>query len=109
MCINEFIYAGVCLAKFASGFNTQALGSTDKKGNDYFGMFQISDDYCKKGSKKSCGASCTDLVSDNILPSATCALNIFQKEGFAYWPAWKNNCKDIDVSRFIDRCDIKPK
>ncbi|GFQ81790.1 lysozyme, partial [Trichonephila clavata] len=74
------IIAGACLAKYASGFNTQALGPTDKNGNDYFGIFQINDKYCKKGTKMSCGVSCTELVSNNILPSATCALNIYQKE-----------------------------
>ncbi|GFU28048.1 lysozyme [Trichonephila clavipes] len=100
-----------CLAKYASGFNTQALGPTDKNGNDYFGIFQINDKYCKKGTKMSCGVSCTELVSNDILPSATCALNIYQKEkdGFASWPAWKNNCKDMSVTRFIDKCNIPPK
>ncbi|GFR15416.1 hypothetical protein TNCT_589031, partial [Trichonephila clavata] len=41
-----------CLAKYASGFNTQALGPTDKNGNDYFGIFQINDKYCKKGTNE---------------------------------------------------------
>ncbi|GBM74633.1 Lysozyme [Araneus ventricosus] len=100
----------VCLAKFASGFNTKALGPTDKNGNDYFGLFQINDNYCKKGTKKSCGVSCTELVSDDILPSATCALNIYNKEGgFSNWPAWKNNCQNLDPNRFINNCNIKPK
>ncbi|KAG8195863.1 hypothetical protein JTE90_001102 [Oedothorax gibbosus] len=99
-----------CLAKYASGFNTQALGSTHKDGSDDFGIFQINDKYCRKGTKNGCGVSCTDLVKDDITPSATCALKIFNdnKKSFDVWPSWKN-CKNMDVSRFIEKCDLKPK
>nr|ADV40286.1 putative lysozyme precursor [Latrodectus hesperus] len=98
-----------CLAKHASGFNTQAIGETHRDGSDDFGIFQINDKYCRRGTKTSCGVSCTDLVSNDIVPSASCAMSIYKKEGFAHWPAWKNNCKGHDVSRFIDKCEVRPK
>ncbi|GFU28034.1 lysozyme C-1 [Trichonephila clavipes] len=97
----------VCLAKFASGFNTQALSKSYADGSHDFGLFQINDKYCRLGSVDSCGVSCTDLVSDDIVKSAKCALKIFQKEGFKAWPAWKNNCQAIDTSRFIIKCSLK--
>ncbi|XP_015906492.1 lysozyme 1B-like [Parasteatoda tepidariorum] len=97
-----------CLAKYASGFNTQAVGETHKDGSDDFGIFMINDKYCRKGTKTSCGVSCTDLVSDNIEHSATCALAIMEKEGFSHWPEWKN-CQHIPTLRFIDKCDVSPK
>ncbi|GFQ85799.1 lysozyme C-1 [Trichonephila clavata] len=57
----------VCLAKFASGFNTQALSKSYPDGSHDFGLFQINDKYCRLGSADGCGASCTDLVSDDIV------------------------------------------
>ncbi|KAG8195866.1 hypothetical protein JTE90_001104 [Oedothorax gibbosus] len=96
----------VCLAKFASGFNTQALSQQYKDGSYDFGVFQINDKFCKLGSKYNCGVSCTDLVKDDITPSARCALKIFEKNGFKDWPAWKNSCQDIDTSRFIVKCSL---
>ncbi|CAL1289119.1 unnamed protein product [Larinioides sclopetarius] len=49
----------VCLAKFASGFNTQALSPAYKDGSYDFGIFQINDKYCRLGSTNSCGVPCT--------------------------------------------------
>ncbi|KAF8792083.1 lysozyme C-like [Argiope bruennichi] len=98
----------VCLAKFASGFNTQALSPTKKDGSNDFGIFQINDKYCRLGSTNSCGVPCTDLVQDDIVQSAKCALKIYQKEGgFKAWPAFNNNCQAIDTSRFIIKCSLK--
>ncbi|XP_035215401.1 lysozyme C, tracheal isozyme-like [Stegodyphus dumicola] len=97
----------VCLAKFASGFNTQALNGPLSDGSYDFGIFQINDKYCKAGSKQSCGVSCTDLVKDDPIPSAKCALKIFDKEGFGHWSSWKNNCQNIDTSRFITKCLLR--
>ncbi|XP_015906495.1 lysozyme C, tracheal isozyme [Parasteatoda tepidariorum] len=99
----------VCLAKFASGFNTQALSEEQKDGSFDFGVFQINDKFCRLGSKHNCGVPCTDLVKDNVRPSASCALKIFQKEGFKQWPAFKNNCQNIDTSRFIIKCSLRRK
>ncbi|XP_054724462.1 lysozyme-like [Uloborus diversus] len=97
----------VCLAKFVSGFNTQALGGPYPDGSYDFGVFQINDRYCKLGSKESCGVPCTDLVKDNLLPSAKCALKIYQKVGFQAWPKWKDNCQNQDTLRFISKCSLK--
>ncbi|GFS58730.1 lysozyme [Nephila pilipes] len=97
----------VCLAKFASGFNTQALSKPYPDGSHDFGLFQINDKYCRLGSADSCGVSCTDLVSDDITKSAKCALKIFQKEGFKLWPTWRDNCQAIDTSRFIVKCSLR--
>ncbi|GIX86711.1 lysozyme C [Caerostris darwini] len=88
----------VCLAKFASGFNTQALSAEYKDGSHDFGIFQ--------DPQHSCGVPCTELVNDDITPSARCALKIFEKEGFKAWPAWRNNCQAIDTSRFIVKCSL---
>ncbi|GIY17668.1 lysozyme C [Caerostris extrusa] len=96
----------VCLAKFASGFNTQALSAEYKDGSHDFGLFQINDKYCRLGSTNSCGVPCTELVNDDITPSARCALKVFEKEGFKAWPAWRNNCQAIDTSRFIVKCSL---
>ncbi|GBN83201.1 Putative lysozyme C-2 [Araneus ventricosus] len=98
---------GVCLAKFASGFNTQALSPARKDGSYDFGIFQINDKYCRLGSTNSCGVPCTALVQEDITQSAKCAIKIFQKEGFKAWPAFGNNCQAIDTSRFIVKCSLK--
>ncbi|KFM64933.1 Lysozyme, partial [Stegodyphus mimosarum] len=97
----------VCLAKFASGFNTQALHGTYSDGSDDFGIFQINDKYCKKGAKITCGVNCTDLVSDDIVPSAKCATEIYKREGFSHWPAWKNNCRDKSPTWYIQKCELQ--
>ncbi|KFM60871.1 Lysozyme C-1, partial [Stegodyphus mimosarum] len=97
----------VCLAKFSSGFNTQALHGTYSDGSDDFGIFQINDKYCRKGTKISCGVNCTDLVSDNIVLSAKCATQIFKREGFSHWPAWKTNCRHKSGTWYIQKCALR--
>ncbi|XP_054724460.1 lysozyme C-like [Uloborus diversus] len=97
----------VCLAKFASGFNTEAVNGPYKDGSYDFGIFQINDKFCRKGTKESCGVRCTDLVSNNVTLSAICGLVIQKKQGFNYWPSWENNCRNKDSSFYLQKCEFK--
>ncbi|KAM8972472.1 lysozyme C-2-like [Pelodytes ibericus] len=71
----------ICLAKYESGFNTQAVDN-DGWSRDY-GIFQINSRWwCNDGitanAENACGVCCYTLLEDNILPDIECAKRIVQ-------------------------------
>lgn len=37
------------------------------------------------------------LLDDDIRDDTACAVKIFQREGFKYWPLWNTRCKNDDM------------
>ncbi|XP_045506990.1 uncharacterized protein LOC123703135 isoform X2 [Colias croceus] len=88
-----FLSNWVCLIEQESGRNTSAMvvKSTRKQ---YYGLFQIGNEYCKEGRKGGkCNVACEALLDDDIRDDCACALQVFEEEGFKYWSKWENRCK----------------
>ncbi|XP_076140505.1 lysozyme C II-like [Alosa pseudoharengus] len=100
----------VCLAKWESDYNTQAINRHNTDGSTDYGIFQINNNYwCKDPNFKSkangCGISCSALLSDNIQPSINCAKRIASEQGMSAWVAWVKHCQG-DTRSYIAGCGV---
>ena len=86
--------AWVCIAKFESEYNTQAVGPPNTDGSQDYGIFQINSLYwCAPPSgafsHNMCGIRCQDLLVDSVQPSLGCSQKIKNAQGWAAWTMWK--------------------
>ncbi|XP_050668528.1 lysozyme-like [Leptidea sinapis] len=88
-----FLSNWVCLVEQESNRNTSAhVVKTSRK--QYYGLFQIGSEWCKEGRKGGkCNIACESLLDDDIKDDCTCALQVFEQEGFKYWSKWESRCK----------------
>ncbi|XP_053620059.1 leucine-rich repeat-containing protein 15 [Plodia interpunctella] len=88
-----FLSNWVCLIEQQSERNTSAL-ITKSPRRKYYGLFQIGSEWCKEGRRGGkCDISCEALLDDDIKDDSTCALKVFELEGFKYWSKWEARCK----------------
>ncbi|XP_036624050.1 sperm acrosome membrane-associated protein 3 [Trichosurus vulpecula] len=98
----------VCLAYYASGFNTASLVYEADRSTDS-GIFQINsrlwcNDYHTPMVNK-CKIQCNDLLNTDLKDDIACAMRIArQPQGLASWETWKNNCQGKDLGIWIDGC-----
>ncbi|XP_076791343.1 sperm acrosome membrane-associated protein 3 isoform X3 [Arvicanthis niloticus] len=100
----------VCLAYYASGFNTAAVDH-EADGSTNNGIFQISSrKWCKNlapNGPNFCRIYCTDLLKNDLKDSVMCVMKIVQEPlGLGYWEAWRHHCQGRDLSDWVDGCDF---
>nr|XP_019835919.1 PREDICTED: sperm acrosome membrane-associated protein 3 [Bos indicus] len=103
-------YAGICLAYFASGFNTGAVDH-EADGSTNSGIFQInSRKWCKNlnpNVPNLCQMYCSDLLNPNLKDTVICAMKITQEpQGLGSWEAWRHHCQGKDLSDWVDGCEL---
>ncbi|XP_042365126.1 lysozyme C II-like [Plectropomus leopardus] len=101
----------VCLSYYESRYKTTAINHNRGGSTDY-GIFQINsywwcDDGQTPGSKNGCHISCSEVLTDDISVAITCAKRVVRDpQGIEAWVAWKNNCKNHDISSFVEGCGV---
>lgn len=102
----------VCLAKWESGYNTQATNYNPGDRSTDYGIFQINSRYwCNNGKTpgavNACHISCNALLQDNIADAVTCAKRVVRDpQGIRAWVAWRNHCQNRDVSQYVQGCGV---
>ncbi|XP_003933074.1 sperm acrosome membrane-associated protein 3 isoform X1 [Saimiri boliviensis] len=100
----------ICLAYFASGFNTAAVDH-EADGSTNNGIFQISSRrWCRNFTPNvpnMCRLYCSDLLNPNLKDTVICAMKITQEpQGLGYWEAWRHHCQGKDLTDWVDGCDF---
>ncbi|XP_068387395.1 sperm acrosome membrane-associated protein 3 [Eschrichtius robustus] len=100
----------VCLAYFASGFNTAAVDH-EADGSTNNGIFQInSRKWCKNlnpNVPNMCQMYCSDLLNPNLKDTVICAMKIIQDpQGLGTWEVWRHHCQGKDLSDWVDGCEL---
>lgn len=92
----------VCIAKYESRFNTEAIGHLNKDGSGDHGLFQLNDRYwCSLPGmpERGCKVTCAQLRVASVAPSMRCARKVFAEtqrlrgNGFAGWTTYEQHCK----------------
>ncbi|XP_063066630.1 lysozyme C II-like [Engraulis encrasicolus] len=103
----------VCLSKWESSYNTQAVNhNTDKDHSTDYGIFQINSKWwCNDGktsrAKNACNINCEALMSDNIQSAITCAKRVIRDPNrLSAWVGWRNHCKGQDLTQYIAGCGL---
>ncbi|CAH2098257.1 unnamed protein product [Euphydryas editha] len=104
MLMAYFSLSGVCLIEKVSKRNTQAFEV--RNGKKFYGLYQIPNKWCREGKKGGdCNIACQSLLDDDIRDDTSCALRIFNQEGFKYWTQWEKRCKnDNHITTEIYKC-----
>ncbi|XP_069442511.1 lysozyme C, intestinal isozyme [Ovis canadensis] len=101
----------MCLIYGESRYNTQVTNyNPGSKSTDY-GIFQINSKWwCNDGKTpravNGCGVSCSALLKDDITQAVACAKKIVSRQGITAWVAWKNKCRNRNVSSYIQGCKL---
>ncbi|XP_029142760.1 lysozyme C [Protobothrops mucrosquamatus] len=100
----------VCLAYFASGFNTAKV-TQNSDGTSEYGIFQInSRSWCAdhhSTSKNLCSLSCRDLVTDEIIDDIICVKRaVAGPEGLEAWDGWRNHCHGKNLHYWTATCKL---
>ncbi|XP_077185472.1 lysozyme C-1-like [Paroedura picta] len=108
---NTHLQDWVCLANYASKFNTKVRGRHKHGHQHNIGIFQISSRrWCATGSKKpnfGCKIKCKALWDDDITDDIECAKKIASgRRGMNHWEGWRKNCKGKDLSRWTKNCKV---
>ncbi|XP_043743436.1 lysozyme C, intestinal isozyme [Cervus elaphus] len=101
----------MCLTYGESRYNTQVTNyNPGSKSTDY-GLFQINSKWwCNDGktprATNGCGVSCSAMLKDDITQAVACAKKILNRQGITAWVAWKNNCRNRDLTSFVKGCGV---
>ncbi|XP_053227214.1 lysozyme C, milk isozyme-like isoform X2 [Podarcis raffonei] len=100
----------ICLAYFASGFNTETV-MHNSDGSSEYGIFQInSRSWCADRhtlSKNLCSLSCFDLLTEEIIDDIICLKRATaEPEGLADWYGWRDHCRGRDLSYWVAACNL---
>ncbi|XP_020030165.1 lysozyme C [Castor canadensis] len=102
----------VCIAKWESGYNTEATNyNPGDKSTDY-GIFQINSRYwCNNGETPgavdACDISCSALLQSNITDAVKCAKRVVRDpQGIRAWVAWRTHCENHDLSEYVEGCGV---
>ncbi|KAB1265115.1 Sperm acrosome membrane-associated protein 3 [Camelus dromedarius] len=92
------------------GFNTGAVDH-EADGSTNNGIFQInSRKWCKtldSSGPNMCQMHCFDLLDPDLKDSVICAMKITQDpRGLGSWETWRHHCQGIDLSDWVDGCDL---
>uniref|UniRef100_A0A6I8N1T8 Glycosyl hydrolases family 22 (GH22) domain-containing protein n=1 Tax=Ornithorhynchus anatinus TaxID=9258 RepID=A0A6I8N1T8_ORNAN len=101
---------GLCLAFYASGFDTAAVDHNLDGSKDY-GIFQLSSSWwCENEetpTQNLCHLDCKDLLNQNLLDDILCVKQVVrQPAGMNAWKDWVDNCKGQDLSLWLKDCDL---
>ncbi|XP_062289967.1 lysozyme C-like [Scomber scombrus] len=101
----------VCLTQGESRYNTQATNNNRDGSTDY-GIFQINSRYwCDNGRSSNpvngCSIKCSDLLTNNVAVAINCAKRVVRDpNGIEAWVAWRDHCKNRDVSSYLRGCRL---
>ncbi|XP_038603729.1 sperm acrosome-associated protein 5-like [Tachyglossus aculeatus] len=100
----------LCLAFYASGFDTAAVDHNLDGSKDY-GIFQLSSSWwCENEetpTQNLCHLACKDLLNQNLLDDILCVKQVVkQPPGMNAWKDWVDNCKGQDLSLWLKDCDL---
>ncbi|CAO2581731.1 Lysozyme C-1 [Lemmus lemmus] len=102
----------VCLAQHESNFNTKATNYNPGGRSTDYGIFQINSRYwCNDGKTpkavNACGISCSVLLKDDITQAIKCAKRVVRDpQGIKAWVAWKSQCQNQDLSKYVKDCGV---
>nr|XP_056706099.1 sperm acrosome membrane-associated protein 3-like [Euleptes europaea] len=99
----------VCLAYFASGFNTAKV-THNADGSSEYGIFQINSRlWCSdrhSSTKDQCNISCRDLLTDDIIDDIKCMKKaVVESEGLGAWMGWRDHCRGRNMNYWLNGCD----
>ncbi|XP_016062489.1 PREDICTED: sperm acrosome membrane-associated protein 3, partial [Miniopterus natalensis] len=102
-------YTGLCLAYYASGFDSAAVDH-EADGSTNNGIFQInSRRWCKtlkEYTHKWCNMYCTELLEPDLKNSVICAMKISQQpQGLSSWETWRHHCMGKDLRDWVEGCN----
>ncbi|KAL2100246.1 hypothetical protein ACEWY4_004640 [Coilia grayii] len=101
----------VCLSKWESSYNTQAINHNTDRSTDY-GIFQINskwwcNDGQTPGAKNACNINCAALMTDDIQAAITCAKRVVRDPNrLSAWVGWRNHCKGKDLTPYLAGCGV---
>jgi lipocalin len=87
----------VCISKYESSYNCDAVHKNQDSSSDY-GLMQINSYYWCSGDPlskyNSCGTSCSSLY--NCQANTNCAYTIWKQQGYNAWYGYKNHKSECD-------------
>ncbi|CAF89297.1 unnamed protein product, partial [Tetraodon nigroviridis] len=100
----------VCLSKWESEYNTNAINHNTDGSTDY-GIFQINSRWwCNNDvtpTSNGCNIKCRALLTDDISVAIACAKRVVRDpQGIRAWVAWRNRCQGRDLSGYVAGCGL---
>ncbi|XP_078128297.1 lysozyme C-like [Sander vitreus] len=100
----------VCLCKWESNYNTEAINHNTDGSTDY-GIFQINSRWwCTDGltpTTNACNINCKELLTDNVQVAIDCAKRVVRDpNGIRAWVGWRNHCENRDLSSYLAGCGL---
>ncbi|KAL4617645.1 lysozyme C [Arapaima gigas] len=100
----------VCLAKWESDYNTNAINNNSDGSSDY-GIFQINSRWwCnnhRTPTENGCRINCSELLSANLHVAIQCAKRVVRDpNGISAWVAWRNKCRGRDLNQYVSGCGV---
>jgi len=87
----------VCISKYESSYNCDAVHKNQDSSSDY-GLMQINSYYWCSGDPlskyNSCGTSCSSLY--NCQMNTNCAYTVWKQQGYNAWYGYKNHKSECD-------------
>jgi len=87
----------VCISKYESSYNCDAVHKNQDSSSDY-GLMQINSYYWCSGDPlskyNSCGTSCSSLY--NCQTNTNCAYTVWKQQGYTAWYGYKNHKSECD-------------
>jgi lipocalin len=87
----------VCISKYESSYNCDAVHKNQDSSSDY-GLMQINSYYWCSGDPlskyNSCGTSCSTLY--NCQTNTNCAYTVWKQQGYTAWYGYKNHKSECD-------------
>jgi len=87
----------VCISKYESSYNCDAMNKNTDGSTDY-GLMQINSYYWCSGDPKSkynsCGTSCSSLY--DCLKNTNCAYIVWKQQGYTAWYGYRNHKTECD-------------
>ena len=97
----------ICLTKYESSWNTNAVGPMNYDGTYDYGFYQINNYYwcyeSKEPTYNDCNVNCSKLTDNNLSDDSACAKIIYNRHGYSAWYGWKNNCRS-GTSKYASDC-----
>ncbi|KAM3599627.1 uncharacterized protein V6R79_008796 [Siganus canaliculatus] len=100
----------VCLSKWESHYNTNAINHNTDGSTDY-GIFQINSRWwCTDGkghSSNACNIQCSELLTNNVGVAINCAKRVVRDpNGIRAWVAWRDHCQGHDLREYLAGCGL---
>ncbi|TNM92437.1 hypothetical protein fugu_019449 [Takifugu bimaculatus] len=100
----------VCLSKWESQYNTNAINHNTDGSTDY-GIFQINSRWwCNDDripTRNACNIKCSALQTDDVTVAINCAKRVVSDpQGIRAWVGWNRHCQNRDLSAYIAGCGL---